>query len=200
MKILGKLKEKHLLRKLQKGDEGAFIELYDQYAPQIYRFVYLKTNSRQDSEDLTSEVFLRCWRTFQQGTVLEGQSLKDCPSRTVPCSNPRALLYQIARNLVVDYYRKKPKADLILDEEKEAMMENIPSQDPDLGQKVAVEGDLAQIQKALSQLKEEHQDLILWHYLDDFSVKEIAQILERSEGTVRVQLHRALKSLQGKLK
>jgi RNA polymerase sigma-70 factor (ECF subfamily) len=193
MKFLQKNKEKNILRRIKKGDEQAFIWLYDQYAPKIYRFIYLKTNSPQDSEDLTSEVFFRLWRSLGR-TVPEGQSSEDCPSGTV-LQNPRALLYQIARNLVIDYYRRKPKKELIIDEEKEKVLENIPSQD-DLRQKMALESDLVHIRKALTQIKEEYQEIIIWHYLDDFSIKEIAQILEKPEVTIRVQLHRALKALR----
>lgn len=194
MKILGKFKEEHLLSKLKKGNKEVFIQLYDQYAPQIYRFIFLKINSLPEAEDLTSEVFLRLWREINSPPTKLGASPNSI-------KNPRAWLYQIARNLVIDFYRKKPQTELILDEKKEKVFENIPSQETDLIQKkVDLEADLVQIRKALSQIKAEYQDLILWHYLDDFSVKEIAQILERSEGAVRVQLHRALKALQRALK
>lgn len=185
MSFLQKNKEKNILPKREKEDEKAFIGLYDQYASQIYRFICLKTNSSHDSEDLTSEVFLRCWKTANSVTSL---------------LNPRAFLYQIARNLVIDYYRKKPRADLVIDEEKEKILENIPSQELDLGENLAKESDLAQIRKALVKIKPDYQDLILWHYIDDFSIKEIAQVLERPEPTIRVQLHRALKSLRKELK
>jgi len=114
--------------------------------------------------------------------------------------NPKALLYQIARNLVVDYYRKKPRRELIIDQEKEKIFENIPSLEPDLGQKAVLASDLTQIRKALNQIKPEYQELLIWRHLDDFSVKEIAQILEKPEPTIRVQLYRALEALRKTLK
>lgn len=193
MKFFQKRKKKNILPKREKGDEKAFIKLYDQYAPQIYRFIYLKTNSCEDSEDLASEVFLRLWKHW-------GQPPKTGAAPSNAPNNPRALLYQIARNLVIDYYRKKPRADLIIDEEKEKIFENMPSREADLGEKMAIESDLVQIRKAIAKIKPDYQDLILWRYLDDFSVKEIAQVLERPQSTVRVQLHRALESLRKELK
>jgi len=101
---------------------------------------------------------------------------------------------------VVDYYRKKPRRELIIDQEKEKIFENIPSLEPDLGQKAVLASDLTQIRKALNQIKPEYQELLIWRHLDDFSVKEIAQILEKPEPTIRVQLYRALEALRKTLK
>lgn len=180
------LKEGAILREVKKGDSQAFVWLYDQYAPQVYRFILIKTNSPQDSEDLTSEVFFRFWKqvTTEKGKV----------------NNPRAFLYQIARNLVVDHYRQKPRADLVIDENQEKIMENTLADSTDLSQKAALDSDLVQVHKAISQIKPQYQDMLIWHYLDDFSVKEISQILDKSENTIRVQLHRALKALKSVMK
>jgi len=133
---------------------------------------------------LTSEVFLRCWKSVSSGSSL---------------LNPRAVIYQIARNLVIDYYRKKPKKELIIDDEKEMALKNIPNPGAGPEENLALKSDLVQIRKALTKLNHDYQDLILWHYIDDFSVKEIAQVLEKPESAVRVQLHRALKSLKKEL-
>ena len=197
MGFFQKTKEKNIFRKIEKGDEGAFVWFYDQYAPKIYRFVYLKTNSSPDAEDLTSEAFLRLWKEISNSN---NQNPGGDFNELKRVENPRALLYQIVRNLVVDYYRKKPKAELIVNEEEEGVLKNIPSQEPDLEEKMALKSDISQVREALKQINDDYQDLILWHYLDDFSVKEIAQILEKPEDTVRVQLHRALMTLQKILK
>jgi len=58
--------------------------------------------------------------------------------------------------------------------------------------------DMIEVKKALSQLKDDYQNIIIWHYLDDFSAKEISQILGKSEGSIRVLIHRALKSLKNR--
>ena len=59
--------------------------------------------------------------------------------------------------------------------------------------------DMEQVRTALVGLKEDYQNVVIWHYLDDLPVPEIAKIMGRPEGTVRVMLHRALKELRGKL-
>jgi len=180
------LKEKVILHEVKKGDSQAFVWLYDQYASQVYRFILLKTNSVPDSEDLTSEVFFRFW--------------KQVNASETKVTNPRAFLYQIARNLVVDHYRQKPKAELIVSQKEEKILENTLADNTNLSQQAALNSEVKQIRQAISKIKPQYQDLVIWHYLDDFSVKEIASILDKPENTIRVQLHRALKALKSVIK
>ncbi len=158
-----------------------FVKLYDQYAPRIYRFVCLKVNSPQDSEDLTSEAFFKFWR--------------EVANKNNKIDNPRALLYRIASNLVNDFYRKKSRTELIVDPEEDDTLAKAPDK-TDLAKGINLDSDITEVKKALTQLKSEYQDVIVWHYLDELSIKEIAQILDKSEGAVRVLAHRALVALK----
>jgi RNA polymerase sigma-70 factor (ECF subfamily) len=163
-----------------------FSKIYDKYIDKIYRFVYFKVNSRPIAEDLCSETFLRGWEAFKKG--------KNPDNEYQEIENPPAFLYQIARNLIIDYYREKGKAKIVSAEET-------PMEDPrmNLEEKAALNSEMETVRLALSNLKDDYQDLIIWHYLEGFSVDEIAQMVGKSEGAVRVQLHRALKSLQDEL-
>ena len=158
-----------------------FSKIYDQYVEKIYRFIFLKVNSQEVAEDLTSETFLRTWEKFKQGS---GN----------PIENPQAFLYRTARNLVIDYYREKSKAEVVSAEERSLL-------DPreDL-QKIALKNsDLETIKGALASLKEDYQNVIIWHYLDDLPISEVAKLLGRTEEATRVLLHRALVALRQKL-
>ncbi len=154
-----------------------FSKIYDQYVEKIYRFVYIKVSSQEIAEDLTSEAFIRSWKTFKSGETIE---------------NPRAFLYQVARNLVIDFYREKGHSPIISDE----YIRGIIDPRPNLQEKALLSSDLEQIRQALTNLKDDYQDVIVWHYLDDLKVPEIAQILDKSEGATRVILHRALNALR----
>ncbi|MFH1551382.1 MAG: RNA polymerase sigma factor [bacterium] len=162
--------------------KSEFIQFYDQNASRIFRFVCLKVNSVRDSEDLTSEAFFKFW-----------QNLKNNKKNRI--DNPRALLYKIANNLVIDFYRKRPRTALILNPD-DSILTKIPDNKGDLNKELNIDADMNKVKIALNKVKNEYQDIIIWHYLDDFSVKEIAQILEKQEGTVRVMVHRALKALK----
>ena len=158
------------MEKLEKN----FSKIYDQYVEKIYRFVYIKVSSQETAQDLTSETFVRTWESFKDGSEIE---------------NPRAFLYRVARNLIVDFYREKSRSQTISDE----YIKGVVDPRVNLEQKALQNADLEKIRQALSSLKDEYQNVIVWHYIDDLKVPEIAQILDKSEDAVRVTIHRALK-------
>ncbi|MCX6720742.1 MAG: RNA polymerase sigma factor [Candidatus Staskawiczbacteria bacterium] len=158
-----------------------FGRIYDQYIDKIYRFVYLKVNSQETAEDVTSKVFLKGWEAFEGAT----DSIK----------NPGAFLYQIARNAVVDHYRDKGRANTVsADASPELADPGTNAQDMAI-----LSADISVVRKALQKLKKEHQDIIIWHYLEDMSVPEIAELINKPAGTIRVMLHRGLKDLKDKI-
>jgi len=84
-----------------------FGKIYDEYISKIYRFVYLKVNSQEIAEDITSKVFIRGWEAFS-GYARSREARQDNEIK-----NPGAFLYQIARNAVVDHYRDKGRAKVV---------------------------------------------------------------------------------------
>jgi len=156
-----------------------FSKIYDQYIDKIYRFIFLKVNSRDVAEDLTSETFLRAFESMKTNNI----------------ENPQAFLYRIARNLVTDHYREKGRTQIV-------SAEYVPVIDPkgDLEEKAILNSDMEQVRLAINNLKEDYQNVVIWHYLDDLSIPEIAKMMDRSEEAARVLLHRALKALKNEIK
>ena len=163
--------------------QQVFSQAYDQYVEKIYRFVFLKVNSPEIAEDLTSETFVKGWQAFQQKS-------QENPVNQI--ENLQAFLYQIARNLVTDFYREKGAVNPVSIENCKEMA------DPqaNLEEKVAVLSDMDIVKTALTVLKDDYQNVIIWHYLNDLSIKEVAKMLDRTEDATRVLLHRALKTLR----
>jgi len=171
---------KHGMLNTFMGDlRKTFSKIYDRYVEKIYRFIFLKVNSQEIAEDLCSETFLKGWEAYKQNQDIE---------------NPQAFLYQIARNLVIDFYREKGQAKVISAEYREII-------DPraNLEEKALSRSDLDRVRLALKNLKENYQEVIIWHYIDDLSVSEMAKLLDKSEEAIRVTLHRALKALKNEL-
>ena len=155
-----------------------FSKIYDQNIDKIYRFIFLKVNSQEIAQDLCSETFLRTWEKFKQG-------------KGNPIQNPQAFLYRTARNLVIDHYREKGRVQTV-------SSELTPIIDPreDLEEKAIFRSDLDTVRAALIGLKDDYQDVIILHYLNDLCIPEVSELLGRSEEATRVLLHRALKSLK----
>lgn len=156
-----------------------FSKLYDKYIGKIYRFVFFKVNSQEIAEDLCSEIFTRFWKNMQKGARFD---------------NPQAFLYQIARNLVIDYYRQKSEPQISLADCKE-----ITDQTVDIKEAVASRSELEQIKATLANISDDYREIITLHYIEDYSAAEISKILDRPEGTIRVMIHRGLEELKNQL-
>ena len=174
-------REKELLLKVASGDKEAFGQLYDFYAPKIFRFVRLKVGSQVLAEDLTSESFLRIWEYLKK----EGKEIEE---------SFQALLYKIARNLLVDHYKRKSSQEILLGDDFRDFLLKQPAKD-----EIVLKESAEEIHKAIVQIKDEYQNVIIWYYIDELSVPEIAKIMDKSQGAIRVLIHRALKALKARL-
>lgn len=172
------MEDEKLLRKAKKGDSPSFGEIYDKYAPRIYRYFFLKLGGRKgEAEDLTHEVFLSAWKNIETFDV-----------RGVPFSS---YLYRVARNAVIDYWRtQKPTLDI------DVVSEDTFSENPDIGERMDLDADLEAVKQCVAELDAAYQDVLIMKFVDDLSNKEIAHALDKSEGAVRVIQHRALKQLK----
>ena len=172
--------EKEILKKIKNGDNDAFGELYDFYAPRVYRFVRLKVDSQETAQDVTSEAFLRIWQYLQEQRKIRERF--------------QALLYKIVRNLVIDFYRTKSVREILLEDNLEEFAGVGEEETSD--ELVIRQEEMGEVRKALIQIHSNYQDVIVWYYLDELTIPEIAEILEKNEGTVRVLIHRAVRSLR----
>ncbi|MEK7103373.1 MAG: RNA polymerase sigma factor [Patescibacteria group bacterium] len=181
----GYLNEQILIYHIKRGHTESFAPLYDYYVQKVYRFVYLKVPSASDAEDLTSETFLKTWQYIKESKGI---------------GNLQAVIYKIARNVVVDFYRKRGKAlvESLDDSENEIVIAD--RVDLTLEEKMTLKSDMVLVEKALRELKDTYREIIVLHFLNDLSLKEIAKVVDRSPGAVRVMLHRGIKALKGKLK
>lgn len=172
--------ENIIIKRAQNGNPEAFGLLYDHYHEQIYRFIYLKTNQKEDAEDLTHQVFLQAFR-----------KIKDYKDYGFPFSS---WLYRIARNEVIDFYRSKKNSVSLED------ISNILKIEDDKKNDLDFKIQLEEVKKAILRLKPEYQDVIIMRFIDDLSIKEVAKILDKSEGAVKLIQHRAIIALKKILK
>ncbi|MBI1984788.1 MAG: RNA polymerase sigma factor [Candidatus Wildermuthbacteria bacterium] len=161
-----------------------FSKIYDQHASRVYRFIFLKVSSQEIAEDLASEVFARAWNSYREESDSEPE-----------IKNLQAYIYQIARNVVVDHYREKGRNKVVSADEKT----NIPDEGLSMEDKAGIALELERVKKALEGLQDDYQDYVIWRYLDELSVPEIAEITGKSEENVRVGIHRAIQALKERL-
>lgn len=173
--IKGNLQDRIAFLKLKSGDSDAFGFFYDKYVRSIYRFVYIKTGNKELAEDLTHDVFLKVWQH-----LVDKKHVKSF----------QAFIFRIARNTVVDHYRSN-KQELPLDymsESEEVVEEIIISADKNMDAKLLL--------KEIKKLKSEYQEILVLRYVEDMSVEDISQVLDKDKNNVRVTIHRAINKLK----
>lgn len=168
-----------LIARAKQGDAHAYGLLYRRYAEPIYKYIRLRVGDDHTAQDLTEVVFLRSY-----------ESLKRYRERGLRFS---AYLYQVARNLLVDHYRQA--SDTVSIDEVEPAFGDRLTMDERFIQHEQVE----LIKQALRRLPEEYQEIIRLRVILDMSTQEAAQWMKKSDGAVRVLLHRALKALRREL-
>jgi len=166
-----------LVERAADGSFGAFGELYSIYLDQIYRYVFYQVRDKMTAEDLTEEIFLKAW-----------EAIGRYKQKSLAFS---AWLYRIAHNHVIDYFRTR-RQHPPLDEKKPATSGN-PEQ--------ALEKELMQqeLAEALSYLPPQQKQVIILKFIEDLDNREVAQIMRKSPGAIRVMQMRALVSLRQKL-
>lgn len=156
-----------------------FEMLYGNHADEIFRFALYKLSDREKAKDVVQDTFVKAW-THVSG---DGEAL----------NNPRAFLFKIAKNLVIDSYRKvKPMS---IDALEEIISFDI-SDDHQSRDEMHNAVDMSIVLDALSILDTDIRDIIIMRYVDGLSVKEISDITGQRENSVSVRIHRALKDMQ----
>lgn len=159
------------------SQKDRFSEIYELHADAVFRFASIKLSDREKAKDIVQESFVKLWEYM---------------SSEVTVDNPKALLFRIASNSIVDNYRKHKTVSLDMMSD-----EGFDPADHGLEAERIVdksEGKLAL--KLLNQLDEPLKDLLILRYVEGLSVKEIAEIQNERENTVSVRLHRAMKELR----
>ncbi len=168
--------ESNILLDAQNGDADAFGAIYDRYFENIFKFLYYRTSHKQTAEDLTEEVFLKAFKALGS---LKGGSPK-----------LRGWLFQIARNLLIDHYRKTTVTVNIEE------LESLESFETTAIDTLQLQSEEVRLLKALSSLPQDQQTVVKLRFLEEFEISEIAELLGKSEGNIRILQFRALTKLR----
>jgi len=165
-----------LIQRAQQGQSEAFGELYQRYATVIFRFVCLRLGNNEDAEDLTEEIFMRALH-----------NLARYDDRGIPFA---AYLFQIARNALIDHYRKNRNSLSSIDDL------DIRGGDPGPEESVSHRIEFQDLQRIMENLPEDYRNVLILRFLSGLSPEETAIMMDRSEGAVRVLQFRALAALK----
>ncbi|MFN2568304.1 MAG: RNA polymerase sigma factor [Candidatus Dormibacteria bacterium] len=162
-----------------KVDAGAFGELYDHYFGQIYRFVYSRLRDQDAAEDVTSEVFFKALRAI---------------GRYRPSGHPfSAWLYQISINAIADHYRsRRPTSNI--DDAIGLADGQLPVEE-----RTVQRLEAARVWGAIDMLPEQQRIAMTLRLGEDLKLAQIAEIMGKSEGAVKLLIHRGVAGVRLRL-
>lgn len=169
--------EKYKIR--VEGTEGFFVETYNREADSIFRFCLLRTSDREMALDFTQDTFMRFWK---------------CLAASQDIKNHRTFLFTIARNIIIDWYRKKKPYSL------DALMENAGEARPSLVL-VAVENTETEVEaefliRKIAELPEPYSNAVYLRCVEELKPREIAEVLGESANVISVRISRGLEQLR----
>lgn len=166
------------------ADPARFEALYRKYLAQVYSFAYYELRDHHEAEDATERTFLAAL------TNLGRFEERARPADGDGASTFRVWLFQIARNAIAERRRtrrRRPEASL---DAAAAMAAPV-----DIEGDAATHDEAAAAWRAVDRLPGDRRRALVLRFVDEMSTAEIAGVLGRSEGAVRVLIHRALRSL-----
>jgi RNA polymerase sigma-70 factor (ECF subfamily) len=163
----------------QLKEADAFQIVYENSHLIVFRYIYgLHGGPIEDVEDLTTATFLRAWKSRRRFRGNQDAAL--------------GWLLKIARNLVIDDYRRKKRRGIFLDIEKQI----IPDPDITPEEKVAQNEQILTLWTILQRLPNQPREMVVLRYILGWRVKDIAKHLDMNENTVSVNIRRILNQLQ----
>jgi len=164
--------ERRLFIRLCEGDLGAFESFCTRLEGPVYSYVLRLVRDPTEAEDISQEALLRLYRLCRDRRI------------RVTDGSPRALVFRIAHNLAMDYFRKTrrtPEMNLATPAAASRSTERTLLRE--------------QIDRALAEIPESHRNAIMLREFGDLSYGEIAELLDASLDQVKVWIYRARKRL-----
>ncbi len=153
--------------RMKKGDRRAAAELYDELSPKVYGFLFTRTGKKEIAEDLSQDIFVKLVQKVESFDQARGRFT--------------VWFWQMVRHVLVDYYREKKETPFSSFEEDTvasmAIVEN-----PNIEERLRYN----KLKDFLKTLAEEERELFELRYVAEMPYKEIAVLLAKSEGSLRV--------------
>lgn len=171
---------RELVARAKSGDEEAFGRVYDLLYTPIYRFIFFQVRHLEDAADLTQTTFFK--------------ALKNIESFQERGAKFSTWIYTIARNTVIDHWKKK-KDSLMVEAEHSELIES----DYDLVAEVHQKEKAMFVRNLIEDLSQEQREIMILYFVEELSYKEIAEIVGKREDAIRALKYRALKSLKKRI-
>lgn len=175
---MNSLSDNHLMLKVKGGDLDKMGLLFERYHRVLFGFLYHSIGNRATSEDLVQTVFYRMLK-YKHTFTGEGEF--------------KTWMYHLARNVLNDFIKKNHR--IVYQEDIKITSERAFSE-PSIEANIEKKQENEALHKALNKLSAEHKEVLILSRFQELNYQEIAQIMNTSEGNIKVKVHRAIKELK----
>lgn len=170
---------REIIEKAAQGDDAAYCTLYKNYYTALFRYLYYRVKNRDEAEDLLQVVFLKIYEALSGGKEFG--------------DNPVAYIYKIARNTLIDHWRKEK---VIFSDEPLENFYNLADHQPGPLEQFGQAEQKKEILDRIRRLKPDQQEAIIMRYINELSYEEIALITGKNEAAIRQQICRGFKKIR----
>ncbi|WP_067727186.1 RNA polymerase sigma factor [Oceanobacillus damuensis] len=178
------MEDQELIRQILRGDKLAIQKLHSRYVDPIFNYIYLQTSSYHDSEELLQDVF---FKTARQLHNFEGKS------------SFKTWVFKIARNVVIDYYRKNNHRSKSITMEG-SVIETKAGGGESAENTVLRKLHMVEVVQTLNKLPKHYQTVLHLRFIEGFSIKETAEIMGKTNLSIKALQRRARKELSEHIK
>ncbi len=166
----------NLIARAKRGSPEATSAIYRRYYQSIYRYFYYRTGDLQTAEDLTADVFLKM--------------VEAIPNYRIEATPFQAWLFQIARNLAIDHFRRSSAHPIT------PIHENMDTAAPDVESTLDFHLTSRRLAEAFLQIEDGQRDVLLMRFIEEMPVAEAARVLHKTEDAVKALQRRGLNALR----
>src|ERR1035437_3551943 len=177
--------DEEIIDLFKNGDQEAFKELVERYSSPIFNFS-ARLAGRNEAPDIVQEIFIKVWKKISNFDASKASF--------------KTWIFTVARNTITDFLRKKKDylfSDLEnFDKEEDSFAQNIPDESLLPGESMQKMEDKEFMEKTLTNLRSNYQEILTLRYQEDMTFAEIGEILGKPLNTVKSQHRRALMELE----
>ncbi len=182
---LSAAEDTHLAAQAKQGNEVAFNQLFDKHYNWVYSKAYRMLGNREDTEEVVMDIFLKVWQKLDKWDTKQGSF--------------QTWLNTVARNTIIDAIRKRDRIPkpVIGSNEDELPLNDYEDTRPGPDRQLVAQEAQDILENALLQVtKPNHRIAWMLRHLEGYSIAEIARILNRKEGTVKIWIFRCTNELR----
>ena len=163
--------------------KNKFISIYNKLSDSVFRYCIFRISDRDVALDITQDTFTKYW-----DVLAKGQNIK----------NDKALIFTIARNLIIDHYRKKKSVslDALSETDDDEPVEEFVLIDGNKKYDIEIETEGRFLISKIIELPKSYQQIMYLRYVEGMNPDEIAKIIGISTNATSVKIHRGIAELK----